>query len=504
MKSTPIICLLLVISWLLPSQAQAASERELTTNSAIYLLRSAMRISREGREISLLKAIRQLQDPTLSPLFEELAQSPHPVLKVHGILGLAECNPQRKLDLLRIANIEQPSLQAQVISAAMDSDLLSDDEANQLINWPGLDIGIRVLIATQQIQRGIFDKPHILQESSLSDNLAQQYFALLLQARLGQADALTRLDAIHTSDDPLRDRVREMLLRSALRYNMEMLGPWAMHIATEPNVSLSLGLLGLKAAMRFKVPQAQTIWNQQFQAATELAQQTRLALVVLRESESLAPSLFDSLIAQENLLLRNIGHAGKAIASRQGISENVINLVGMENPHPLVSTWALIYAQTQATPEDAQAILLSLVLCYENASPHARANLLENAISATQTLLTEYAPAAQALLKPILENAQTQPMLLRGIVLAMIRSNSEGALQLAHQVGKIHDSASTQLLLLLKAKQGTALSRNQLHKLALMVRGGGLNDDALRVQAGWTYIKQTQQVQSALTRVMNQ
>jgi hypothetical protein len=504
MKSTPIVFLLLVMSWMFPALAHGADERELTTNSVIYLMRSAMRISREGREIALLKALRQLQDPTLAPFFEELARNPHPVLKVHGILGLAECTPDKKLDLLRIASIEQPSLQAQVVSAAMDSNLLSADQANQLINWPGLDIGVRVLVATQQIAQGNFEKPQILEEAAQSDNLARRSFAILLQVRLGQPGALAKLDAIHNSDDPIRDRVREMLLRSAMRYNMDMVGPWAMHIATEPGVGSSLGLLGLKAAMRFKIPEAQAVWQQQYNSTSDLAQKTRLALLVARESPALAPSLFDTLIADENELIQKIGQAGKAIASHQNISENVINLVGMDNPHPLATSWALIYAQTQASAEDATAILLSLVLSYENASPRSRMQLLENAISAAQTLINQYPAKALALLKPILENANTDPMLQQGIVLAMIRSDAQQSLELANQISTMSDPTSRQLLLMLKAKHGVPLTRNQLHELALMVRGGGVDDDSLRVQAGWSYIKQTQQVASAMTKILNQ
>ncbi|MFG0249906.1 MAG: hypothetical protein ACF8OB_13540, partial [Phycisphaeraceae bacterium JB051] len=134
MKSTPKFCLILILSMLLPTLARAADERELTTNSAIYLLHSAMKEQYKGREIPLLKSLRQLKDPQLAPLFEELARYPHPILKIHGILGLAECQPQKKLDLLRIASIDQSTVQIQVIAAAIDSGLLSDEEANQLIN----------------------------------------------------------------------------------------------------------------------------------------------------------------------------------------------------------------------------------------------------------------------------------------------------------------------------------------------------------------------------------
>lgn len=505
MKSTPIVCLLLMVfGMMLPTLAHGADERELTTNSTIYLMRSAMRISREGREIALLKALRQLQDPELAPLFEELAQNPHPVLKIHGILGLAECNPEKKLDLLRIASIDQPAMQAQVVSAAMDSNLLSADEANQLINWPGLEIGVRILVATQQISQNVFDKPQILEEAANSENLAQSAFALLLEARIGQPGALAKLDAIHNSTDPLRDRIREMLLRSAMLYNMDVIGPWAMHVATEPGVSSSLGLLGLKAAMRFKIPEAQAVWQQQYNATTDLAQKTRMALLVVRESTFLAPSLFDTLIAQDNELISKLGKAGKAIASKQNIAESVINLLGMENPHPLATAWALIYAQTQASPNDATAILLALILSYEHANQRTRSNLLDDAIAASETLLKAHGDQAVALLKPIMESPQTDPMLLRGIALGMIRSNAPSALALSQAIGEVTDTTSRQMLLLLKAKQGMALSRNQLHDLALMVRGGGVSDDSLRVQAGWVYLKQTQQVATAMTKILNQ
>ena len=94
-------------------------------------------------------------------------------------------------------------------------------------------------------------------------------------------------------------------------------------------------------------------------------------------------------------------------------------------------------------------------------------------------------------------------MLLRGLVFAMIRSDARTALQLAQQITEINDATCKQLLLLLKAKNGVQLTRNELHDLAIMVRGGRLEDSALRVQAGWAYIKQTQQVKATLTRVLN-
>ncbi len=504
MKSTPKFCLILILSMFLPTLASAADERELTTNSAIYLLHSAMKEQYKGREIPLLKSLRQLKDPQLAPLFEELARYPHPILKIHGILGLAECQPEKKLDLLRIASIDQSTVQIQVIAAAIDSGLLSDEEANQLINWPGLDIAARLLVAAHQISRGTFDKPQILEDAANSDKLDQASFARLLQVWRNTPGALEKLNTLHRTDDPTQDSVRSILLLSAIRYNIDIMGPWALDVAKDTNASRSLRLLGLKAAMRLKVPEAQAVWLEFYNQNDDLAQKTRLALRVVREATVLAPSLFDTLIAEDYELLQKLGHAGKAIASKQNISENVINLVGMKNPHSMATAWALLYAQTQASPEDAQAILLSLIYGYKNADRRSKPYILQDAIAAAQTIMEQFPDKASAMLLPVFTNDQTDQLLIHGILLAMIRTDAPIVLDLANAITGLNDTRSKQMLLLIKAKRGVVLTRNQLHDLSLMVRGGGINDESIRIQAGWAYLKQTGQVAQALTRVLNQ
>ena len=131
---------------LLPAAATAAMKDE-TGESAVLLLRRSMDLDPEGRHNVLLRALRQLQDPLLEPFFSELFQSEHPTLKVHGLLGLAECSPDHKIPLVRLASIETPSLQAETVSAAMDSELLSDDQAKEIYTWPGLDNAVKVIVA---------------------------------------------------------------------------------------------------------------------------------------------------------------------------------------------------------------------------------------------------------------------------------------------------------------------------------------------------------------------
>ena len=134
-----IILALLCTQALASGQLSYADKDEDTFDSAVFLLKSCTRVSRDGRHNMLLRALRHLADPDLAPLFDSLIASPYTPLRIHGFLGAAECSQKRELDLIRLASLPDPSEQAQIVSAAMDSDLLTTDQTRQILEWDGLD-----------------------------------------------------------------------------------------------------------------------------------------------------------------------------------------------------------------------------------------------------------------------------------------------------------------------------------------------------------------------------
>ena len=54
------------------------------------------------------------------------------------------------------------------------------------------------------------------------------------------------------------------------------------------------------------------------------------------------------------------------------------------------------------------------------------------------------------------------------------------------------------LVLLIAARSGRALTDEELHRLALIVRGGGQFAPNLRLHAAWVYLKYTDQKKLAL------
>jgi len=133
------ICILLTI---LITAAPARADE--TAESAVWLLSKCTLVHRTGQHHVMLKALRQMDDPTLKPLFSYLVQRRHPVLRIHGILGLGEIAPDNTIDLALVADLKDARTQEELIHTATGSNLITVEQLKQLYTWPGLDDRVKV------------------------------------------------------------------------------------------------------------------------------------------------------------------------------------------------------------------------------------------------------------------------------------------------------------------------------------------------------------------------
>ncbi len=476
-------------------------------DEAVYLLHKSTVVDRRGTHNLMLKAVRHLQDPSTRPLFEYLSRSEHPGLKIHGILGLAELSPDKQVDLALIAQIEDPAVQSTVISATMDDELLSHEQAAQLLAWDGLADEVKILVAVRLIEAGEFDDTAWLSGAITSaKKLGGGALAALLLLQLDDPKGLAHLkQVVDPSDDPQRDAVRAMLLQTALRHGFEKSSGWALQIAKEPDVDSALGLLALRTAMRFGEPGAVELWQSQYeQAEGSPADRVRLALTALHLSPWLGPEVFGTLQLSDDPMLQAIGKAGAYIATGSAESGDAIAEL-LEVGHPMVNTWALGYARKHASKIDAQIILLGLILAYEHSPPRGKARRLDEAIEASQTLYEQSPDVAVKLLRPILTETDRDKLLNQAILLGLVRSRADNAVDVVEGIEDQMNSADARgLAILLIARSDRPMDAAQMDELALLARGGGRLEDSLRVQAAWTYLTRTGHAEEALSRVLGQ
>ena len=472
-----------------------------STESAIFLMSLTMRVYPNGQHHVLHRALRQLRDPMLQPLFGALAESTYPDLQIHGILGLAEGSENSKLDLAQLASIKSRHVQADLVSHALDHDLMTNDQAEQLLEWnEDVDLAVKVLVSARLIRDKQFGKVGILHEALEQEHLARKSLAALLLLQLGDVAAGETLRELDASSDSTRDQIRSMLIGTALRFEFDRVGAWAMQVAGETDIDHKLSLIALRAALRFGVPEAADLWDRRFASTHDPAELTRLAIVALSLAHLLEVSLEGPMMESALPLIQRIGAAAAAIRTGSGIAEKVADLVDLD--HAMVNEWMLTYAERDASDADRTQILKQVIL----ASPgraRSRAMRTDNAVRATQILFEKSPDIVTAILGPILESEESAARLKQGILYGLIRCKTgSGAHKVILGLEPFHRARTKKLALLLLAKHSEQLTDDQIHRLGLLVRGG--LKGPLRLQAAWRYLSLTNQTEIALVRVLDQ
>ncbi len=468
--------------------------------SAKFLLSKSVTVGQDRSFHEMLRALRHMRDPSLAPLWEHLAASDRAILQIHGILGLAEISPQKRADLKRIIGMTDALAQAELITAALDDKLLDADDCAQLVVSEGLDPAVRLLVANELVRQGKPLPPKLLDEAVTSDNIGRQHLAALLQLQLGDPRGSTTLGALNKLSDEKRDGVRRMVLDTALKYEHDKIGPWAMEVASEPGLNPLLDGVALQAALRFKAPGAEDLWQRQYQSSTDAAQQMRLALLAVRMSLWVNPRLFAPLKASTDPVLKQLGVAGEAISLKQNVAPAVVGLVQLY--HPAVNRVALAYAHEDATPQDAKVILLATILAYDQGPRELKGRLLDDAMTAAQLLYEKTPDEAVAMLRPILVDPKTDERIVHGILLGLVRTQTPGGERVIAGLPPFVSPHVSHVATLLKAKSNTAMTDEEMADLALLVRGGGRLQETLRAQAAWSYVRRVGQAKPVLAAVL--
>lgn len=499
LSSLTLLMVLLLQGWLMPMPA--AAQDDPTFESSVYLIQSGLVPDRRGQFSVMLRSLRQLQDPALEPLMRELLLREHRIMRIHGILGLAEIATPRQLDLKLLADVKDGAMQSELLGAALDSELLNVANAKQVLAWPATEMDAKVVIATHLLEKKEFNDVALLKQAAETPNLARKGIIALLMLQLGDSSAAAMIEAIDSSTEAQRDDVRNLMLQTAFRFKFEKVAPWAAKLAEDAKVDERVRLLALRTALRFGHRDTMRTWTQLFNSATDAADQMRLAISLLNMAVYLTPADFELLVASADPLIKQMGLTGKAVASKKDVASEMTKLIAMD--YPVANAWAMGYANFHATPEDANQIFTDLIHAYEKGPERSRGQRLDEAMAATQHLCEKDTAAARKVLLPLLNNSATDKALIQGLMVGMIRATKGEPHKIAADATrKYEDANSNALRIMLLAKHEVPLSADQLKDLSLLVRGGGSLPDTLRVQAAWVYLKQTKQTAAALEKAL--
>ncbi|MEM6553838.1 MAG: hypothetical protein AAF750_17105 [Planctomycetota bacterium] len=508
-----------------------AGQREATAKAAGHLLWRATRPvpGRGQSEVrdSLLRSLRALEDPAVRPLLERLMASGDVGLRMHGVMGLAELAEPREIDLVWLERFERAEQRWEVIGAALDEGLLPREKAEQLLQWDGLDDGVKCLIAVQLIADGWRGDVGFLRAamSGESEGGAEQAgrrgLAALLLLAMGDASGEPVLDWLATRPARERALVEVMLSNTARRHGLTGVGGWVLGVAEKRGTEDAAGPAALGAALALGVEGAEgvwlTWWGQAVSSGDEL-RMVELGMVRLRALPGTPAGGFEAMLAEGERaggLVGLLGEAGAAsVAVREGRSEEQRLVEALRaviaDGRPVALGWAVEHAAVSGVAVRA-GVLGWVVDRVEGGREDQIEPRSALALQAARLWLAADQDEAVAGLASVLGRHKTDGVIddgvaamRRSVLLACIAEGvSRGGAQMVLDAlpgGLLRTEAD--LVLALRATQGMPLADEDVARLRMLVQGAGMIGDSLRTQLAWRWLKEAGLIDEALAAVL--
>lgn len=499
-----------------PMQPRAVVE-ELTS-----LLRSAIGDSDIRRRDRTLAGLRTVRDPAMLAFFSQLSINPSPLLRVHGLLGLAELEPQRGIDLLAVSRIADPRLQGVIVSSALDAGLIGDQTRSELSSWASLPVRVRLDIAAGCAARSMpFDTGSVQRFMADED----PFIAVASAVVLSQAgvEPVATAQAVRTRSAGLAHGADGGAPAAALAAFV------VDHGLTAAGEALDIAVSALRpgpaadsvvAAMLLTSPDlpdvvaaARARLDVSVPAPDRVAFGTRVLNVALRVGERMPASVVAEMTTDPDPLVKAMGTAAAALAAQDSAVGPAVAALVRRGHVPTVD-WGLRCAAERHW-QDASAIRAAVIGAVA-ARPHGALidpRLAEMAVLAAARLCDDEPRDLDRALAEAL-SASDGPLTLI-ILEGALRSSHIGTGALVRQGAfearpagpwPDHEAAALALLVAVRHQEFTADPAERIAKLAAIARGdesnGGLNS-VLRAQAAWLALRESRENRVALARILS-
>ncbi|MFK7790950.1 MAG: hypothetical protein AB8C95_15840 [Phycisphaeraceae bacterium] len=489
----------------LTAQAQQPDDG---AEATVNLLKDATTPQRDASHSTMLLSLRQLDDPALLPLFNALSNSAYLTMRIHGRLGSASLSPQQRIDLSTLAEIEDQRELVQVLSAAIDDELIDNAGMATLLTWDGLDLPLRQAIALRLVANGgtvdatpfrvSLDLP--LDNEPAAAKLLQYALAALLLAESGDDAGKAALSKLVAQQGETADAVIGQTLDAAMRQDLTTGGTLGLTIAKDAKRTPPLRLLAIQSALRLGTPGATKTWQAMFREEQSSAQRIRLAMIALDAADKVEPNLFDMLDNQGEWI-GHIAKAGRAIANKDDdVAAAFAPLI--TTGQPLSVQWVITHCQRD-TPAYGPA-LLELVIQHHGTGPsHHRGRMTQAGIDAAAALCEHY-PEQTDLLTALLNTSRDADLPIRQVTLMGIASARGDLTTLAKslQPDTHNDFTTASLRLFIRARHEAPLTDDEWQRVSDIVQGVGNLSPSMRLQLGWAYLKHKGVADQAITKAL--
>jgi hypothetical protein len=467
---------------------------------------------------AVFRSLRALRDPSLRPVWAQLASAPVPAFRVHGLLGLAELDPANGIDLLAVSNVKPLPLRDLILLEAIDRDLVPTIALSELSSWQGLSDWTRVTIAaTCSANRVSFSRPAVELIAQRGDAESQLAAAAILKTQQLVPSIVQQAERVALPEILRRDAsVQIKLARFIQQHRLSAAAQWLATLekqAKDPDVifaatlarwSVSGGEPGIIESLKrqFDVletgtPKREAMALAWLEAARVLEGRFPIELAKLAQLDT-------------NAKTASIGRLLQAWAQQGDVATPGAQLARFGD---LTITEALLQVSQRVYFQQATTIRLAIV-------QHALVQLGE----ARPAEMQKFAAMQPLVLRAVTAVAEDDPALLQAplegalaskntagvqlLLQGLLRSTSANAAQVlaaaAPVDGQWPDETSKGLALLTTARHQVAagLLPQTIDELIAIARGQGSLPPALQAQAAWLALRGLGEDRVALARLL--
>ena len=501
----PLALVMMALAGALSCRVAAQPASLSTLDMSIRTVKRAVTPVRDGSDLVMLAALRQMRDPSLRPLFERLStQNTNPQAQVHSLLALAELEENGHVTPMLIRQVQSPEGRLQAVTAALADDQLTPAQCAELAAAPELDPLPKLWLIAELIKAGEDVDRAFLATLAASPNIDVAGFASLLMLWLGETGPFTAYQKQFADYKRSASSNEVLLHRSGMfdvihQYKIAQASPWLIEQLNDPALPDELADEGLRALLAVDPKSAIARWSAVMASAPSPARQLRLALILLGSKVEVPVETYDPLMSSDLELLKRLGAVGRAGAgageTEGDIAGALISLIATD--HPRATSWALEYAG-ELPPDQAAAVYEAAVQRAATVTDVNDPRITTAADAAARLYLLEPDKAVA-----LLAAAPPDSRMQEAILLGMTVTGDARAAEAAAAINVARSSRANALALILKARFADSLSADDLKSLGVIASGGVHISDTLQTQAAWLFIRHSAKMNEALTAIFD-
>ena len=494
-----VLCACLALSLAAPAARAETGDAE-TRGELIALIRDALAPESGAIGLETIRALRDLRDAELRPLFADVAAREDSLVRDEAVLALAEVGPEGAFPTETLARIEPAAMRARILGRALAEELLGVDDLRAALRWPDLEPALELLLRSRLARLG--EDPNIdrvralAAESGGASDAARVFAMLLVAAGSGESDAPDAWALL----DSLPEDVRPAALGVALAQIVDeeltgLSGFTARAVAENPPDSL-VGLQAARTQLLTDPDAGVRTWDAIYALAQSPADRIRVGMLLLGAVETAPPEAFDALVNAGETPLVEMGLAGRAAAARDGdaMVGAMLELARLRQD-PTVD-W-IFFALESMTPEQRVAVCDAMI--QDGLSRQTPSAAPRFAFEAAVALARDDAARLRG---PILAaaGAYDGPM-MEALLVATLRGRALPPWDVADPPR--WPSATTQeLALIITARAGAELDDTAVEDLARTALSGAGLPAGFRAQSAWLALKRRGEQRRALADLL--